>query len=99
MIEFTCKNESSLIEVTELRFSSRYMSIEDEQFEKMKQTALDAGIPAEIVDKVQRTDQYQCQIGEEIIEEDKVDRIKQWASDSYTDVINWWKGNSNKFLQ
>ena len=30
MIEFTCKNESSLVEVTELRFSSRYMSMSDE---------------------------------------------------------------------
>ena len=57
MIEFTCKNESSLVEVTELRFSSRYMSISDEQFAAMKQTALDAGIDAAIVDSVQLADQ------------------------------------------
>ena len=36
MIEFTCKNESALVEVTELRFSARTSSITDEQFNKMK---------------------------------------------------------------
>ena len=60
MIEFTCKNESPLVEVTELRFSSRYMSMEDEQFQKMKQIALDVGIDASIVDAVQLADQHQC---------------------------------------
>ena len=30
LIEFTCKNESPLVEVTELRFSSRESSISDE---------------------------------------------------------------------
>ena len=68
MIEFTCKNESPLVEVTELRFSSRNMSISDEQFASMKQTALDAGIDESIVNSVALVDQSGCQQEDELVD-------------------------------
>ena len=97
MIEFTCKNESSLVEVTELRFSSRYMSISDEQFASMKQTAIDAGIDESIVNSVALADQSRCQLDDELVDQEKVDRMKNWAKDQAKGVIDWWNGNS--FLQ
>ena len=60
MIEFTCKNESPLVEVTELRFSARTNSISEAQFEKMKQIALNAGISADTVAKVKIANHTGC---------------------------------------
>ena len=97
MIEFTCKNESPLVEVTELRFSSRYMSISDEQFASMKQTAIDAGIDESIVNSVALADQSRCQLDDELVDQEKVERMKNWAKDQAKGVFDWWNGNS--FLQ
>ena len=97
MIEFTCKNELSLVEVTELRFSSRYMSISDEQFASMKQTAIDAGIDESIVNSVALADQSRCQLDDELVDQEKVEKMKNWAKDQAKGVIDWWNGNS--FLQ
>lgn len=60
LIEFTCKNESPQIEVTELRFSSRSPIISDQQFQKMKQTALAVGISQELVDSVKFVNHSSC---------------------------------------
>ena len=60
LIEFTCKNESPLVEVTELRFSARDDTITDEQFATMKQTALGAGIDADLINSVTRVDHSHC---------------------------------------
>ena len=97
MIEFTCKNETPLVEVTELRFSSRYMSISDEKFAELKQVALDAGIDESIVNSVALVDQSQCQIDEELVDQEKVERMKQWAKDQAKSITDWWGGKA--FLQ
>ena len=93
MIEFTCKNESPLIEVTELRFSSRYQTITPEIFASLKQTSLDAGIPQDIVDSVQLADQAQCSIGDDMDSKDKLDKAKKWASNQFDKAKHWWKNN------
>eukprot|EP00495_Collosphaeridae_sp_1-RS-2012_P000179 TRINITY_DN10043_c0_g1_i1.p1 TRINITY_DN10043_c0_g1~~TRINITY_DN10043_c0_g1_i1.p1 ORF type:complete len:99 (-),score=3.21 TRINITY_DN10043_c0_g1_i1:12-308(-) len=60
LIEFTCKNESPYIEVTELRFSSRLPKITFEQFKIMKQTALDVGISQELIDSLKLVNHTSC---------------------------------------
>ena len=71
--------------------------METEQFEAMKQQALDAGIPKEYVDQVQLADQSQCSIGDEMDDKEKVDTVKEWAKDSFNKAKHWWKNNG--FLQ
>lgn len=89
LIEFTCKNESPLVEVTELRFSARTNSISDEQFQKMKQTALDVGIDADLVQSVQLVDHSKCNDG------DTDQDLRDWAADAAVDLKDW----ASKFLQ
>ena len=84
LIEFTCKNESPLVEVTELRFSSRESSISDEQFAKMKQTALDVGISEDIVKSVQIVDHSKCKDEEEEM------TLKDWVPKKVINGIHHW---------
>ena len=97
MIEFTCKNESPLIEVTELRFSARFTSISDEQFQAMKDTAIKAGIDEEIVNKVALADQSRCG-GDWEMADEKVDTATKFIEDSYESAKKWW-GKHASFLQ
>merc|ERR1711934_615313 len=87
LIEFTCKNESPLIEATELRFSARTSSISDDQLAKMKETALSAGIDEDLVNSVTVVDHSKCNDEEKQKQWDetqsKVERIKEKAKAWY----------------
>merc|ERR1712010_198878 len=87
LIEFTCKNESPLIEATELRFSARTSSISDDQFAAMKATAIAAGIDEDLVNSVQVVDHSKCDDDEKKQQWDatqsRIERIKEKAK-------RWW---------
>ena len=85
LIEFTCKNESPLVEVTELRFSAREPTISDEQFAKMKQTAIDAGIDEDLVNSVALVDHSRCR------DEDEEKNLRDWAGDKASNIKRWAK--------
>ena len=88
LIEFTCKNETPLIEATELRFSARSSSISDEQFESMKATAIQVGIDEDLVNSVKLVDHSKCKEDDEDTDR-AIDKFNDWVNDQTSQFQDW----------